>query len=608
LLIPHLGLFSTQTIAIVSNLVIAIWAWTLGVPAEPQTVEAVDVADATIQSIPFKLLLVGACLIGVSALAFEMLWTRFFLLYLGNTTYAFSTILSVYLLGLAVGGVFYARVLSKRPNQALVYILLLVGMLFFVLATLPFYDRVAYLFEMIHSNADGHWWALSIGSFFAVALLVLLPAVFSGALFPTTIALMQTKGYGAGQVTGQILFWNTIGAMIGSFVGVFAIKQFGLLNSFKFVALINVCFAIFFLVAYRARVKLLIIAIPLSLCLFLFIMPFRWDLGLMNSGIYYYSRAYLNKGGLGNPKAIVHPEEVVEGLETTAAFFRRMDGSKGFRVNGKTDGSTTHIDMRTQILSGQLPMLFKPDPEKVLVIGLGTGITLRQILDYPVKRVDCVEISPEVVAISRHFSEENEQVLADPRVRLLIGDGRNHLLTRDESYGVIISEPSNPWQAGNANLFTREFYALGSSRLSPGGIFCQWVPIYDLDRPHLKIAMRTFSESFPYVRIFLLGPDMVLLGSHDAQSLDLKLFDNLELSQSVRAHLAQIGLMSARKILRRFYFGNARLLREVSASAPLNTDNLPYLEFFHLTGRDPTQINLRFLFDVQRRLGQNALN
>lgn len=603
LLIPHFGMFNAQATAITINLAIAGLAWKLSHPVETSGASESTSTDAPANFIPTQLLLGGAALLGMSALAFEMLWTRLFLLFLGNTTYAFATILGVFLCGLTLGGGLYSRFLATRTNQPLVYLSLLTGMLLFILATLPFYDQLGYLFESIHRSAENHWWFLSIASFFAVTLPVLLPAIFSGALFPATVSLLKPEQTRAGKVTGQTLFWNTLGAMTGSFLGVYAITLFGLQNSFKAVALFGFLYATVFLWAYRMILPTRIAILPLAACLLLLSIPLNWNQGLLNSGIYIYSHYYLQTGGLGNPATTAQPEEVIEGLETTAAFFRTSDGFKEFRVNGKSDGGTRPGDMKTQILLGQLPMLFNPDADSALVIGLGTGITLRQTLDYPTVQVDCAEISPEVAKIARHFSRENEQVLDSPRVRLLIQDGRNLLLTRGNNYDVIISEPSNPWQTGNANLFTREFYTLARTRLTATGIFCQWLPLYDLPTAKLKVALQTFADSFPHIRVFLLGGDIILLGSNNGQSLDLNQFDLSTHSKSTLSHLAQAGIASSHQLRERYYFGNATLLKEAAGTAPLNTDDLPHLEFTRQTGRNLSRINLGYLVEVRQRLG-----
>src|SRR5690606_4228216 len=129
----------------------------------------------------------------------------------------------------------------------------------------------------------------------------------------------------------------------------------------------------------------------------------------------------------------------------------------------------------------------------VFVVGYGSGITVGAIAQAPsVERIDVVELEPAVyTAADRFFGAYNHRPEADPRVRRLVGDGRNVLLAGDRRYDVIVSEPSNPWIAGVASLFTREFYALASEHLADGGVFCQWAQLYELGPRNVKTIYRT---------------------------------------------------------------------------------------------------------------------
>ena len=152
-------------------------------------------------------------------------------------------------------------------------------------------------------------------------------------------------------------------------------------------------------------------------------------------------------------------------------------------------------------------------PKDVLVIGLGTGLTLNGMSSHPVECINCVEISPEVVKAEKYFKEFNGNALAEPKVNLLIDDGRNLLFTNAKKYDVIISEPSNPWQSGNSNLFTDDFYKIAVDRLKEGGLFCQWIGLYDITVDNLQIVSQTFLHNFPRALVFKAGSDLILIGS-----------------------------------------------------------------------------------------------
>ena len=152
--------------------------------------------------------------------------------------------------------------------------------------------------------------------------------------------------------------------------------------------------------------------------------------------------------------------------------------------------------MLTQRLLAHVPLLLHPDPKRVAILGLGSGVTLGSALTHPIGRADVLEISPEVVAASRFFDKENHRAIANPNTRVIVGDGRTHLVLTRERYDVIVSEPSNPWMAGIASLFTREFFAMARARLQPGGVLCQWAHTYDIstrrpavDRRHVRVGV-----------------------------------------------------------------------------------------------------------------------
>jgi spermidine synthase len=192
---------------------------------------------------------------------------------------------------------------------------------------------------------------------------------------------------------------------------------------------------------------------------------------------------------------------------------RQLPGARSLAIDGKVDASNAE-DMLTQKLLAHVPLLMHPDPRSVLVIGLGSGVTLGSALRHPVARATILEISPEVVAASEFFARENNRALADPRTRLVVGDGRSHLLLADDRYDVIISEPSNPWMAGVAALFTREFFTAARERLAAGGILCQWAHTYSISDADLRSIVATFVSVFPDGTAWLVGEsDLLLIGS-----------------------------------------------------------------------------------------------
>jgi spermidine synthase len=173
-------------------------------------------------------------------------------------------------------------------------------------------------------------------------------------------------------------------------------------------------------------------------------------------------------------------------------------------IDGKIDASNGG-DMLTQRLLAHVPLLLHPNPRRVAIIGLGSGVTLGSALTHPIERVDTIEISREVIEASRHFDSENGRALEDARSKLIVGDGRSHMMLGRSEYDVVISEPSNPWIAGVAGLFTREMFEAIRNRLAPDGIVCQWAHAYDMSRADLRSIVATFIDVFPYAMLWPLA-------------------------------------------------------------------------------------------------------
>src|SRR5438128_2288605 len=202
-----------------------------------------------------------------------------------------------------------------------------------------------------------------------------------------------------------------------------------------------------------------------------------------------------------------------EGRNATVSVWEGLTG-RTLRVNGKVDASD-HADMNTQIMVGLAAAAARPDPASALVIGFGSGVTTRVLADVPgIRRVRVVEIEPAVLEMGRYFSGVNDTVLARPRVAAVVDDARSALQLKDERYDIIASEPSNPWVAGVATLYTPEYFQIVRSRLADDGVFCQWLQIYQLPLDVAAGIVRNLRQAFPHVEIwFSTSLDLQILAS-----------------------------------------------------------------------------------------------
>ncbi|MHB1398348.1 MAG: fused MFS/spermidine synthase [Trichloromonadaceae bacterium] len=584
LLIPNLGMTWTGYLAVFGNLLVALAAWLLGRKQGQQDSDGATIvppSDPFLQPERHRLAMISIGLVGFFALAYEILWTRVLLLFLGNTSYAFALILSSYLIGLALGGALYARLVRPQLQERRLFVLLTTLLALVILITAPFYDHLAHLFQFAHDASGERWWHLSLLSALVVFCVIALPTMLSGALLPAAVAIVDPGKNHTGEGVGMVVLHNTVGAMFGSLAaGFLLIPWLGLQGSFTLLAAANLLVALALCIRYQCWAwRRYCLPALMALGLVLVVAHRDWNPVLLTSGVYVYAPKYRMLGGIEKTLGQDRLLALYEGADSTVGVHETAGGkSRYFTVNGKTDGGTG-ADMKTQILVGQLPLLLHPDPQQVFVLGLGTGISLGGVVRHPVKEIDCAEISPEVVKAEAHFTEFNGNPLRDPRVQLAIRDGRHQLLTGTKQYDIIVSQPSNPWQSGNANLFTSEFYRMSAARLKPGGLFSQWIGLYDITPENLKVASRTFLETFPYVLVFKESTDLLLIGSKTPLDIDFKRLEARLMQPKVRSLLASVGLHTAGELIANHYLFCNLCLSRFAAGAVINSDRQPILEY-----------------------------
>ena len=336
---------------------------------------------------------------------------------------------------------------------------------------------------------------------------MLLPlACVLGAAFPIGAALAARSDEGVTRDVSLVYGINTIGAVAGSLGGAFVLLPLlGLQQTLHVAGVLALGAGCLAFVAGRlsSRQRVMTAATAVATAVLIFAMP-AWDIDLLSSGGYTYA-ADVDDPELDLATSLKAGTVLYykEGATATVSV-RRLAGTVALAIDGKVDASNW-ADMLTQKLLAHLPLLLHPDPHDVCIIGLGSGVTLGAALRHRIDRADVVEISAEVVEASSFFADDNGLALEDPRTRLIVGDGRSHLQLSAEQYDVIISQPSNPWMAGVAALFTREFFLAARERLTPGGIFCQWAHTYDIADADLRSIAATFMNVFPNGTLWLVG-------------------------------------------------------------------------------------------------------
>ena len=520
---------------------------------------------------------------GAVSMLYEVGWTRALALAIGSSTYAFTSMLLAFLVGIAGGSALYSRLSPERQTSPAAFALLQAGIGVTTGATILLFERAPEMFLIgLRWSAAPEFVQLVQFSVSAGALL--FSSLLIGATFPCAVAVIARNRTDIGRQVGRLYGANTVGAIVGSIVAGFVLLPLlGTQAMLETGAAINLGLAsVLFAASVRAtpRWRWPATAACLVVAAAVLFLP-HWDQRVMSSGAAIYARFYVNASRGQDLASLLRGQRIVyyrDGLSATVAV--SQTGEHLFlRVNGKLDAGTAG-DMPTQLMSGHLPLLLHADPKKVLVIGLGSGITAGAVARYPIERLDVVEIEPAVVEASRFFGQLHGGVLADPRVRTLIADGRNFLLTTPERYDVIISEPSNPWMSGLASMFSEEFFRLASERLRPGGIMLQWIQAYNLRPEDLRMVVNTFRTAFPAASIWNpVRGDFLLVGRREISAIDLdQLRTRFDGIPPVRRDLERIGVRAWPGILGFFMLGEADTARFAHAGG-LNTDDRLPLEF-----------------------------
>ena len=525
------------------------------------------------------LVLLAFCFSGLCALTYQVAWNRILSLLLGSSIYAFSLILTTFILGLALGTVLFSRWVNRFKDPLKVFGLLQAGIGISALAALPLFGEIPFINRWVYQNWSLEFASIQWSIFLVILSLLFVPTFLMGGQFPVVIRLVARNLETLGHSIGKVYAANTVGTIIGSFLAGFVlIPWLGIQNTILFAVAFNLLVGaglLFMSPGLSFNLKMYALPAVLVLCVLSAQSIEPWNKSVISSGSFMpYRIDDLVEAEEKKNKILFYRE----GVHTTVTTELAVSGNIFLRVNGKTDASLA-MDMRTQLLSGYLPMLLHGQPKSALVIGQGSGITLGAVEQFPVDSIDLIEISSAVIEGSRFFDPFNHEALDDPRVKLIVADGRNHVALADQKYDVIISEPSNPWISGVGALFTADFFELLKKRLNPAGVVCIWVHT-NMSPLSFKSVARTFSESFGHVTMWesIVGDDYLLIGSDREYQFSYEKAAEL-LSDKIRGKdLRQIGVFIVRDLMSLMIMNRERIL-EFSKGAPIHNDDNSLLEF-----------------------------
>jgi len=581
-LIRAIGVHPTLGVAVAANLAVGALALRLaaaggegaGEKARPAAAAISEESETAPPEERGFWLLASMALSGIASLALEVIWTRELVLVVGTSTYAFVTMLSTFLVGIALGS-FLARALADRirdPRRVFGWVQL--GIAASTLASIPLSAALVASTQEWFDGMELRWGALLAGRFGASFLVMIVPTTLIGMTFPLAGRMWARRMGALGGQLGQVYGANTLGNIAGALLGGFVVlPRFGMQRGIALLAIANLACAGWALLPApggRRRLATVLRAAPLSL-------------GLLACAVlaaFWQPRPFASSAEREADTVLYYRE----GLVSTVKVIRRADDGRQLLmlVDGVVIGqSSAGVDRKQQVLA-HFPFLLRPGrpPANVLTIGLGTGILAGEVVKHAgVERVEVVELEPAVIEGARVFEAWNGGALADPRVRVVNDDGVNFLRRSPERYDAVISDgKSRSGHAGNALFYSEDYYRSARRHLAEGGIMIQWVPL-DVPDEDLRTIVRTFVGVFPYVYVWL-GPDSCYLaGGKEPLVLDREHVQRV-LDEPATASLRRHGWRTAEDVANLLVADGASLRSWLSQESTVNSREHPVLEFY----------------------------
>ena len=583
-----LGDRRTLWLACAVNLAVALLARALAAASTTSATAVEPPQLSAPNTAPPAFVLSAACLVGIAFFLMELVWYRMLAPLLGGSVFTFGLILSLALLGIGLGGAAYALLGQDRPATLGGFATTCLAEASCVALPLALGDRLAVAALLLRPfGALG--FDVQVGSWCALAALVVVPTAFvAGVQFPLLVGLLGRGRESLGRQLGQAYAWNTAGAILGSLLGGFGLLPLlGAIGTWRTVSLLLVALGLGASalslkrasprLAHAGQAALAALAVAMSLALG---PSAAWrhsgiGAGRASAGLL-TSRNGLEDFLRQERRSLVWE---VEGRESSVAIVRRS--GMAFAVNGKIDGHFT-LDAPTQVMGGLIGAALHPGaPRTALVVGLGTGSSGGWLAAIPgIERVDVVELEPGTVEVARRAAAVNHDALRNPKLRVQIADAREALLAGRERYAVIFSEPSNPYRAGIASLFTREFYRAARARLSEDGLFVQWVQSYDVTSDTVARIYATLASEFPWIETWRTHRDLMLVASNRRPAHSVAVLRARLAGEPFLAGLRAAWQVSDLEGFLGYFVAGPSVAKRLAELAPvLNTDDRNTLEF-----------------------------
>jgi spermidine synthase len=531
-----------------------------------------------------RLVLAALATSGFVSMIYEVAWTRALTAMIGSSTYAFSIMLVTFLVGIAIGSSIAVK--WRRAAGLRMLGLTQLGVAAGALVFLMGYIVAPYILIGLLKALSYTFPAVLTTQFLLCAALMILSTVCMGAAMPVASQIYSNKLTVLGRSVGNVYSVNTLGAIAGSLTAGFVlVPLLGTERAILAGLFVNSAMAALLLSApgtdrprnmakWGALALLVVSTLSMGGGVF-------WPKSSLDRGILVYSRSFESRPELKVSEYYQDTDVVYfkDGSNATISV-RKGEDYVGLRTNGKVDASNK-ADMMTQLMIGYLPILFHPAPRSTMMIGYGGGVTVGAMTAFnEIEEIDCLEIEQAVVGAGPQFAAFNRKSYENPKVHIMYNDARNYMNVTRKQYDVIISEPSNPWIAGVASLFTSEFYERAAQVLKPDGVFAQWIQLYELDPEDLRMILREVQVQFPNLSVWVSSGDLIIIATRQPQHLNLPRWVRLAADDPrVAEELRHYFKVPGPEGILAYYVMGSEQARKFSANAGHNSDDLPLLEF-----------------------------
>lgn len=612
-LIPGIGMPGSIMIAALLNFLVAILIYVPAKSKEPnyiyQSNKKTSTKNISLEGFSTNIFLVVAALTGFASFVYEITWIRMLNLVFGSTLHSFEIMLSSFILGLALGGLWIKRRIDKIENIVKYLGVIQVVMGLMAILTMPLYmETFSWLSQILLSVLQKTELSYTFYNIVTAvfSMLIMLPAAFcAGMTLPLLSTTLLRKGEGE-KAIGKVYSSNTIGGLLGVWFAIhIGMVYLGLKNMLLFASAIDALLGMYlikaskqssqphtkqngYLLAYTSSIVYIVI---FGIILYLVSFSPR----ILSSGTYRTAKANINE----KTKITFYKDGKSASISVTETNLHipNQGGTNNIEnipkylvisTNGKPDagikinlpkGEQPSADEPTMVLAGAIPLLMKPNATEIANIGFGSGLTTHVLLSTTnLKELDTIEIEPVMVEGAKFFYSRNYRAYDDIRSNIIIDDAKTFFASSQKKYDIIVSEPSNPWVIGVGNLFSKEFYKTIKRYLENDGLLVQWLQLYEISPEIVSTALNALSSEFNYYEAYMSnGADLIIIASQSK----IPNFKNKNLQDydiNLVAELEKININKIESILSRKLGDKTSLAKYFSSfSKAINSDFFPII-------------------------------